>query len=256
MSKGNVLVLVEGAQQDKKLMERLLATYEIHVGHRIVTYNTNIYALYDATFRNRGGSGVVDVALHLREKEPDPKKKELLSERYSRILMVFDFDPQSTHFSEKSIMELTEYFSDAIGVGQLYLNYPMIEAFFHVKHIPDPDYNEYSASLIELKSKRNNYKARVNNESCISDRGAFFCNRVAVSALIRQNLEKAWLMVFGEIPKDQNPPSQAAILRKQLCKLKTEGCVDVLCACCWYIWEYNPSLLSTDQGENHGCKRC
>lgn len=45
--------------------------------------------------------------------------------------MIFDLDPQSTKYSSDKILEMTEYFTDAVDMGMLYLNYPMIESFFH-----------------------------------------------------------------------------------------------------------------------------
>lgn len=43
------------------------------------------------------------------------------------------------------------------------LNYPMVEAFFHMHSTPDKDYESYTASLQELWD--NAYKARVQREN-------------------------------------------------------------------------------------------
>jgi len=48
---GEILVLVEGARTDVRLMEHLLKIYGIDHRHRLVSYNTNIYALYNSMFR-------------------------------------------------------------------------------------------------------------------------------------------------------------------------------------------------------------
>lgn len=48
--KGKILVLVEGQRTDYKLMEHLLNIYGISEKHEIVSYNANIYTLYNEMF--------------------------------------------------------------------------------------------------------------------------------------------------------------------------------------------------------------
>jgi len=243
MSKREILVLVEGQVTDVKLMERLLTAYGIYEEHQIVYYGTDVYSLYDALFRNKEGLAVLDLPLHLRSRESDPDKKEILSKCFSRILLVFDLDPQSTHFLPERAKAMAEYFNDSTDVGLLYLNYPMIEAFFHIKSIPDPDYIEYTASLSELKRKKETYKDRVSKESCIIDRRGVFQNRNTCNTIIRHNLEKAW-QITGETPSVMLPmPSQDRILQKQLETVYADAKVGILCTCCLYIVDYNPNLI-------------
>ena len=243
MSKRDILVLAEGEATDYKLITRLLSTYGIYEEHQVVVYGTSAYLLYDALFRDSVGNEVLDIALHLREREDNPEKKALLSQRFSRILLIFDFDPQSTYYSQEKITELSKYFTDAADMGVLYINYPMIESYYHLKSIPDPDYNSYTTTLIELSKKRKAYKHRVHQESCISDRNTFFESKVNCSIVIRQNFEKAWNIVGGIQSTDMCPPNQEAILAKQLEMLCNDSRVSVLCTCVFYILDYNPALV-------------
>ena len=48
--KAKILMLVEGAKTDVKLMTHLLEVYGIDNNHTIVSYNTNIYTLYNEMF--------------------------------------------------------------------------------------------------------------------------------------------------------------------------------------------------------------
>lgn len=48
--KAKILVLVEGEKTDVQLLEHLLCVYGINKRHQIISYNTNIYALYDQMF--------------------------------------------------------------------------------------------------------------------------------------------------------------------------------------------------------------
>ena len=247
MGKPDILVLVEGEVTDVELMERLFEIYGISEQHHIMYYGTSIYMLYDSIhdqmYRDVDGEPMLDIALYLRERETNPQKKADLSRRFSRILLIFDLDPGARDFSDEIIQNMTDYFNDVFGAGQLYINYPMVESFYHAKEIPDPDYFNYITPLVQLRAakKRNRYKARVGRESCIHDRRAFFTDKAACNAIIRQNLEKAWFMVEGAA--ELLPPSQAAILQSQLDKLSATACIAVLCTCIFYILDYNPQLI-------------
>jgi len=243
MSKGKILVLVEGARIDLRLMERMLNIYGIDKQHQIVSYNTNIYSLYNTMFRDTDPADL-DILAHLRSHEPDLAKKNLFSARFSDILLVFDLDPQDPHFSADKIIEMSKYFVESTDMGKLYLNYPMIEAFYHMKSIPDADYNAYVASLTELKS--GNYKSRVNAENRNHDYTKFAVNRAECNIVIRQNSEKAWLIAKTQQPSteiDYPPPNSTEILKKQIEKLLAENVVAVLCTCVFYIIDYDPKLL-------------
>lgn len=43
-AKAKILVLVEGAKTDVKLLKHLLSVYGIDQSHQIISYNTNIYS--------------------------------------------------------------------------------------------------------------------------------------------------------------------------------------------------------------------
>ena len=48
--KSKILVLVEGAKTDVKLMQKLFEVYGISERYEILSYNTNIYTLYREMF--------------------------------------------------------------------------------------------------------------------------------------------------------------------------------------------------------------
>lgn len=55
-NKAKIPVLVEGEKTDVRLMERLFNIYGIEKSHRIVSYNTNIYTLYNEMYYRRAAS--------------------------------------------------------------------------------------------------------------------------------------------------------------------------------------------------------
>ena len=132
-------------------------------------------------------------------------------------------------------------------MGKLYLNYPMVEAFYHMKNIPDVDYNSYTVSMDELRLRT--YKQRVNFESRNHDYSKFAINRSECNIVIHQNIDKAWGLT--EIQRISGGaefllPDSTEILQKQLLKIRYEKVVSVLCTCVFYIVDYNPRLIRTN----------
>jgi|GEM_PF-5118072 len=72
--KAKILILVEGQKTDLRLMQFLLDMYGISERHEIVSYNTNLYVLYNALFES-GDSEALDLLQVLKERENDPERR-------------------------------------------------------------------------------------------------------------------------------------------------------------------------------------
>lgn len=68
-------------------------------------------------------------------------------------------------------------------MGKLYLNYPMVEAFYHMSSIPDEQYSNRFATLEELQA--GTYKMRVNRENRNHDYTKFATDRVECNIVIQ-----------------------------------------------------------------------
>lgn len=236
--KRKILVLVEGAKTDVALMERLFSIYQIDFKYEIVSYCTNIYTLYKEMFEDNDPDDM-DLLQLLKSREPDLVKKTLFDESYSDILLIFDLDLHDFGFAPEKIRHMAKYFVESSDVGKLYINYPMVEAFYHMTSIPDLNFNTYNATLNELSA--GTYKARVNRENRNHDYRKFAATKEECNIVIRQNISKAWLVV-GD-PEDDMPPSQAEILNTQLNSIQNENRVAVLSTCAFFIPEYNLKLI-------------
>ena len=236
--KRKILVLVEGAKTDVALMERLFSIYQIDFKYEIVSYCTNIYTLYKEMFEDNDPDDM-DLLQLLKSREPDLVKKTLFDESYSDILLIFDLDPHDFGFTPEKIRHIAKYFVESSDVGKLYINYPMVEAFYHMTSIPDLNFNTYNATLNELSA--GTYKARVNRENRNHDYRKFAATKEECNIVIRQNISKAWLVV-GD-PEDDMLPSQAEILNTQLNSIQNENRVAVLSTCAFFIPEYNLKLI-------------
>lgn len=149
--------------------------------------------------------------------------------------MIFDLDPQDGEFSAEKIMEMQQYFCESSDMGKLYLNYPMVEAFYHMSSIPDENYLQRRATLFELKS--GSYKARVNLENRNRNYTKFAVDKSECNIVIRQNLEK------GCILAERKSPDLDYILKKQLFTIEEYQELYVLCTCVYYIYDFNPNLI-------------
>ncbi len=233
-----ILVLVEGAKTDVKLMEHLFSVYQFDTKYQIVSYCTNIYTLYHEMFQLNDPE-YIDLLQLLKSRERDPQKKQLFDEAYSDILLVFDLDPQDSKFTPDSIRRMSEYFVESSDMGKLYLNYPMVEAFYHMKEIPDPDYDCYYATMQELLA--GTYKKRVNQENRNHNYRKFAVNRGECNSVIKQNLAKARKLT--NCGSESFIPEQLNILDAQLLSIDNEGKISVLSTCPFFIPEYNPKLI-------------
>jgi hypothetical protein len=104
------------------------------------------------------------------------------------------------------------------------------------------DYNSYTASLDELRQRM--YKQRVNRENRNHDYTKFAVTRAECNSVIKQNLEKAWLLTdTTHSINDAEPPDSGDILKAQLKNMEERQFISVLCTCVFYIVDYNPNLL-------------
>ena len=237
--KAKILVIVEGAKTDVTLMNHLFSVYGIDKKHEIVSYNTNIYALYNKMFKDNSPE-TFDLVQLLKEYEKDEEKKKLFDERYSDIILIFDLDPHDPNFSKEKIIEMADFFTESSNMGKLYLNFPMVEAFYHMKEIPDDEYNSYIVTMQELLDKK--YKERVHNESRNNDYRKFAVDKQECNEVIKQNIVKSNILT-GLSQGDNNYPSQTEILKAQLQLISEKNYISVLCTCAFYIPDYNSNLI-------------
>ena len=99
-------------------------------------------------------------------------------------------------------------------MGKLYLNYPMVEAFYHMKSIPDGEYNSRFATMAELQAKE--YKKRVNVENRDHNYTKFAKGRDECNTVIHQNIDKAFSLCGYRKGKASPVPDSGDILAIQL----------------------------------------
>ena len=232
-----MLVIVEGEKTDDRLMNHLFQVYGMNAKYQIVSYGTNIYVLYNEMFHD-GRPEDMDILQVLKAREKDERKKQIFEQDYTDIMLVFDLDPQDGQFSDDKISAMMDYFIESTDMGKLYINYPMIDAFYHMSSIPDSGYNDRVVAMDELRNKT--YKSRVNAENRNRDYKKFAVTRDECSAVIRQNIEKGKRIL---VESDNALADARLILKKQLEELSQRERMYVLCTCVYFVAEYNSALL-------------
>ncbi|MFI3227954.1 MAG: hypothetical protein R3Y09_11200 [Clostridia bacterium] len=232
MASKNILVLVEGAKTDMRLMTRLFEIYNLDDVFEIVSYNTNIYTLYNKMFHNQD-TEFLDLLQTL--KEHDKSKADIFDRKYSDIILIFDLDPQDSLYSYEKISEMAEYFSESTDNGKLYLNYPMIEAFSHRKGVNDENYISRTICVDDLAI----YKQIVSRYT--SDPRKLGDNICDMSKIILQNLQKANNIIQN--PEYTYYPDLSKVLSSQIIKMEADREIFVLCTCVFFIADYDKDLL-------------
>lgn len=134
-----VLFIVEGYNDEPDLIAKMYSscflgksdTYEFYV------FDTNIHQLAPKLIVDGAIDDDLDLKLVLRSEETDPEKLAILSQKYSDIFMIFDFDPQQRDVDLKNIGLLLAYFTDSTEMGKLFINYPMMQSYKHLVALPD-----------------------------------------------------------------------------------------------------------------------
>ena len=99
-----------------------------------------------------------------RKQSPDSLKYKY---DFTNIFLVFDYERHDPNFSESKILSMQRKLSDAADMGKLYINYPMIESYQHLKSLPDPEYRNRKIP-VNLRPG-SEYKSLVSKETVISN---------------------------------------------------------------------------------------
>ena len=269
-NKRKTLLLVEGKSAEVKLFGKILDCFpEINVNKQdILVYGTNLWTLYHALEKEFGSTwyeGEIDFIEFLKSSpvileqiegfQADQESIEQFNRNNFRdIFLVFDYERQGPSFDAALLQKMLAFWSESTENGLLYINYPMVEAYKHLrKPLPDLGYLSRKCDCSELfsdETKLNKYKHIVGSESSFTDLRKY--TRELFRDFVIHNLCKASAMTRGttdisahtaqqywqrlsleEILDVQNQCSQDAV----------NGFVHVLATCLFFIPEYHSKLI-------------
>lgn len=229
--KTKILLIVEGEAEEVRILGN--HTYGllklINSDYEIVPFCNPIYELYDS-YKN---GEYDDIVQYLRYNKGLSIPSEKLSKNaFSAIYLIFDFEPHYHKYSDNTISDILRVFSNETENGKLYINYPMVESFYHLKSLPDYDYNDRIINL-PLESGKY-YKKLVNSEM------AFRKNKLdkkLLELIILQNYDKALKII------DNKFLDYDLILKKQIEKKNDQNKIFILSTFPLMIIDYNSDIL-------------
>lgn len=162
MSKRNLLFITEGEIDEPKFIEKFLKKCMSGVEYSIYSYSTTIHTLAKLIFnKNEEIDEDLDIKKVLKEEETNLVKREILEKDYTDIVFVFDFEPHCDSPEFKKVGKMIQHFNDSANMGKLYINYPMMQSYKHLKAMPDSDFRNRRIETIDVS----NYKKIVDRES-------------------------------------------------------------------------------------------
>ena len=238
MGERRILFICEGLEDEPAFLKRLMEVSYPALSYRIYPYKTTIHTLASKLEMDYPDfdSGDMDINLILREMETDEGKKKFLSEKYSDIVLAFDFEPHHDRPNFKTVLRMLAYFTDSSDMGKLYINYPMMQSFKHFYCFPDLGYRTRFASPYR-------YKERVGEESRFSDLTKYTYEtfvRIAV-----QNIKKAYDILYSQyiLPScdDYLAVEWSKIYLQEVAIFQERSETHVLNTLSFFLIDYNPT---------------
>ena len=225
--KSKILLIVEGEDTEPTILGN--ATHGllslIGADYEIVPFKNPIYELYEAYKEGEYD----DIVAFLRANKNLKINDNILSKNaFSAIYLIFDFEPHYHKYSDDIIRDLLQTFDNETELGKLYINYPMVESYYHLQELPDDKYNDRTVTLEGFNGK--NYKKLVNTTTCLKKN---FITEENLCYIIYHNYMKSkTITACDEIRYD-------LILENQIKKKNEERKVFVLCTFPLLTVDYN-----------------
>ena len=241
MSKRKLLFITEGEIDEPKFIDKVFSKCYPNIEYDYYPYSTSIHTLSKLLFDKNGEiDEFLDIKNVLKENEKDEYKRKKLSIKYSDIVLVFDFDPHSDSPQFEKIKKMLGFFNDSTDNVKLYINYPMMQSYKHIKSYFDEDFKNRTVKISECPK----YKETVNEESILKDLKKY--NYPIIMKIIGFNLKKTNYLLNSkyEIPlyEEFNEIDLNKIYDIQ-CKMKNKNIVSVLNTFIFNILEYNPKMI-------------
>lgn len=240
MSK-NVLVITEGPRDELHLIKSICIDLGI-ADVDFYSYKTDFHNFARIVLPNGAlkPDDTVDLLLELKSHEPNEQEREKLSRTYTDIFIVFDFDPHVSKPEFEKILILAKYFTSSSDMGRLFVNYPMLQSYRHLKTLPDMEYTERTVSTAEISG----YKELVFREGAAELQSVHDYNHIQLMEIAAHNYVKREKMLgrTGEIRADSkyNGLDDIKILEIEISELRENDRCYVLNTSSLMYLDYNP----------------
>lgn len=237
----HALFIVEGEVAEPALIAKIFDTFlPRDATFEFYSYKTNLHTLTEHIEEFYPDfDDYVDVLGVLRELEQDDERKAILSGKYTDIFYIFDFEPHNHTLHFDTIAKLFDHLNDSADQGKLFINYPMLESYKHLREMPDHAFKDRTVSLEECLS----YKQLINSESAYQDLRVL--NYQTLTSMIVHHLRKANYILTDDYKLPEKDAFLAwnhqTIFERERTLVEQEKHVSVLNTCMFVIVDYQPS---------------
>ena len=215
-----ILMLTEGKDPDKKLIEHIINKFQIK-GEVIWAKIGTIYAFYKDIKEKYDEN--MDVIRYIKYKYSDKISKEFKASEISYVYLFFDYDLHSKLNEEyeniekiyeriNEISEINSFFENETENGKLYLSFPMIEAYHKpigCNYIYKED--SFEEKLVNFKEFKKKIKSEIGNRGIESIKAQY----KEIIKFYIHNSEKILGMKFKEVEKNKVLKFQNELLKNR-----------------------------------------
>lgn len=236
------LLIVEGESEEPAFFDQLFKKCNKEEEFAVFTYGTNIHVMAHIlnTEYPDFDTDEIDLKQILAFREKDKEKKQILTDTYTDVYLIFDFDPQHNKPYFGMVKRMLKYFDNPTDQGKLYINYPMIQSYKHFARLPD---NSFAERFFEYTKSGSSYKELVDKESSYKDVRKYDCN--VFYSLTVHHLRKLNYMLterFVDLTKDEY--LNIDFIRVYDCEVdlfQTQRLVAVLNTCIFVLCDFAPT---------------
>lgn len=227
-----ILFVCEGGVDEPKVIKRIAAHFNLTCKQIIIVFASDIHQLYRAILRDTDLT-LIDL---LRDRN-EGALKDISNSSISEIYLFFDSDLHASSASSENLEAMLDIFCDETSDhGKLYISYPMLQAWKHLKKDTHFDFNNLIYSL-----RDNSYKEfSADNSDFNYINGTTFDDWLFIS---KKNIIKANYLIndIDETPSYKqylSCISQKNIFKSQNIKHIPNKQISVLSAFPFFITEY------------------
>ena len=238
---GDYLFISEGSRDEAKLLNSLFHEMKRDDRQHCYYYSCNLHALANLLLPTDGDDlEGIDLLMTLRGSCRSQQDYELLSHRYTDVILIFDFEPQENAPAFEKIRKMAAYFNDSTDNGKLYINYPMMQSYRHlIAPLPDQGFEFRTAK----RYIPGGYKQLVEQEARAIPSGTQTFDHFQLYTMAVHHLKKREKVLgrpYG-IPEDYDEAEDERLFDIQTQKLFTEECCYVLNTSILLLVAYQPT---------------
>lgn len=142
-----ILFITEGPVDELHLLKSICKDLHAIEEYEFYSYRTDFHQFARLLIPENELDENLDILLTLKSQETNDENRKLLSQKYTDVYIVFDLDPHAVKVDYKKLRLLVTYFTNSSDMGKLFINYPMMQSYKHLKSLPDIDFENRTVNL-------------------------------------------------------------------------------------------------------------